>query len=251
MNEKKRKFFIRALCVFLAVLMAFSLLLSVIPARAVNRSDIKALEEKKEELEKKSQELQDSIDAMEAQHARYIDRKAVLDQRIQCNRDEIAVIEQQIALYDQQIQETRERLAEATAAEETQYDLLRKRMRSMEESGTLSYVNILVNANSLTDLLGKITDISDIMEYDKALQASYTAVRSDVTELNAQLEDVLFLMESVDPEDADAAEEIAGALEEIDDLLAAYRELAEELPELRQQALELEMARKMAGQNLV
>ena len=31
MNEKKRKFFIRALCVFLAVLMAFSLLLSVFP----------------------------------------------------------------------------------------------------------------------------------------------------------------------------------------------------------------------------
>ena len=58
-------------------------------------------------------------------------------------------------------------------------------------------------------------------------------------------------MESVDVEDADAAEEIAGALEEIDDLLAAYRELSEELPELRQQALELEMARKMAGQNLV
>ena len=73
----------------------------------------------------------------------------------------------------------------------------------------------------------------------------------ELEELNAQLEDVLFLMESVDPEDADAAEEIAGALEEIDDLLAAYLELAEELPELRQQALELEMARKMAGQNLV
>ena len=73
----------------------------------------------------------------------------------------------------------------------------------------------------------------------------------ELDELNAQLEDVLFLMESVDVEDADAAEEIAGALEEIDDLLAAYRELAEELPELRQQALELEMARRMAGQNLV
>ena len=73
----------------------------------------------------------------------------------------------------------------------------------------------------------------------------------ELEELNAQLEDVLFLMESVDVEDADAAEELEGALEEIDDLLAAYRELAEELPELRQQALELEMARKMAGQNLV
>ena len=73
----------------------------------------------------------------------------------------------------------------------------------------------------------------------------------ELEELNAQLEDVLFLMDSVDVEDADAAEELAGALEEIDDLLAAYRELSGALPELRQQALELEMARRMAGQNLV
>ena len=85
-----------------------------------------------------------------------------------------------------------------------------------------------------------ILDELDAFEADEELE-----------ELNAQLEDVLFLMESVDVEDADAAEELEGALEEIDDLLAAYRELAKEVPELRQQALELEMARKMAGQNLV
>ena len=85
-----------------------------------------------------------------------------------------------------------------------------------------------------------ILDALDEFEMDEELE-----------ELNAQLEDVLFLMESVDVEDADAAEEIAGALEEIDDLLAAYRALADERQELRQQALELEMARRMAGQNLV
>ena len=94
--------------------------------------------------------------------------------------------------------------------------------------------------NGFLERFHGILDVLDEIEADEELD-----------ELNAQLEDVLFLMESVDVEDADAAEEIAGALEEIDDLLAAYRELAEELPELRQQALELEMARKMAGQNLV
>ena len=93
--------------------------------------------------------------------------------------------------------------------------------------------------NGFLERFHGILDVLDEIEADEELD-----------ELNAQLEDVLFLMESVDVEDADAAEEIAGALEEIDDLLAAYRELAEELPELRQQALELEMARKMAGQNL-
>ena len=94
--------------------------------------------------------------------------------------------------------------------------------------------------NGFLERFHGILDVLDEIEADEELD-----------ELNAQLEDVLFLMESVDVEDADAAEEIAGALEEIDDLLAAYRALAEELPELRQQALELEMARKMAGQNLV
>ena len=93
--------------------------------------------------------------------------------------------------------------------------------------------------NGFLERFHGILDVLDEIEADEELD-----------ELNAQLEDVLFLMESVDVEDADAAEELAGALEEIDDLLAAYRELAEELPELRQQALELEMARKMAGQNL-
>ena len=94
--------------------------------------------------------------------------------------------------------------------------------------------------NGFLERFHGILDELDAFEADEELE-----------ELNAQLEDVLFLMESVDVEDADAAEELAGALEEIDDLLAAYRELAEELPELRQQALELEMARRMAGQNLV
>jgi len=69
-------------------------------------------------------------------------------------------------------------------------------------------------------------------------------------ELNAQMEDVLFLMESIDEDDEDAAEETEGALEEIDDLLEQYRELAHVRPELNQKVLELEMAAQMAAANL-
>ena len=72
----------------------------------------------------------------------------------------------------------------------------------------------------------------------------------EMEELNAQFEDALFLMESIDPEDADAAEELEGALEELRDLPAAYRALAQEDPQLDQKLLELEMALKMAAQNL-
>lgn len=70
----------------------------------------------------------------------------------------------------------------------------------------------------------------------------------EMDELNAQFEDILFLMESTDPDDEDAAEELVGALEELEDLLEEYRDL--EIPEIAQKITELEMAVRMAQNNI-
>ena len=80
-----------------------------------------------------------------------------------------------------------------------------------------------------------ILDALDEFEMDEELE-----------ELNAQLEDALFLMECSE----DDVEELQGAIEEIDGLLAEYRALSEHRPELRQKVLELEMAAGLAGRNL-
>ncbi len=80
-----------------------------------------------------------------------------------------------------------------------------------------------------------ILDALDEFEMDEELE-----------ELNAQLEDALFLMECSE----DDVEELQGAIEEIDGLLAEYRALSERRPELRQKVLELEMAAGLAGRNL-
>lgn len=73
----------------------------------------------------------------------------------------------------------------------------------------------------------------------------------DLEELNAQFEDVIFLMENIDEDDADAAEEIQGALEEMQDICADYQHQAQHRPELNQKALELDMALQMARRNLL
>ena len=186
---KKRKTFIRVTCIFLALLMLFSLIASVIPVRAVSQKEIDALQEQKEALEKKGDELQAAVDAMESQQERYLNRKAVLDQKIQCTADEIGIIQQQVELYAQQISETSALLEAARTTESEQFVLLRSRMRSMEESGKLSYLNVLLKANSFSDLLSKVTDISEIMHYDQSLQNEYINAREDVQQLNSQLED--------------------------------------------------------------
>lgn len=186
---KKRKQFIRVTCIFLVLLMLLSLVASVIGVRAVDLQEIDALREKKAALETKAQQLQEKVDSMEKEQSRYLDRKAVLDEKIACTGEEIAVIQQEIDLYAAQISETTAQLELAKRTENRQFTRLRNRMRHMEESGTLSYVNVLLNANSFADLLGKVTDISEIMHYDQNLQTEYVNARQDVQQLTAQLEE--------------------------------------------------------------
>lgn len=197
---KKRKTFIRVTCIFLALLMVLSLLSSILTVRAVSQAEIDALKEKKADLAAKGEELQKLVDSKEMEQARYLDRKALIDQKLAYTAEEIAVIQEQIALYDTQIAETSQLLTAARQSENEQFLLLRSRMRTMEESGTLSYVNVLLRANSFSDLLGKVADISEIMHYDQNLQEQYVNTREDVQRLNTQLEDAQALQRAIQEE---------------------------------------------------
>lgn len=69
-------------------------------------------------------------------------------------------------------------------------------------------------------------------------------------EINAELEDAIFWMENIDEDEADAQEEMEGALEEMEDILAEYRKLQAKLPAIGQKTTELEMCLQMAKNNL-
>lgn len=84
-----------------------------------------------------------------------------------------------------------------------------------------------------------ILDELDELEMNEALE-----------ELNAEFEDALFMLESIDYEDAEAAEEFADSMEALRALAEEYRELSAEMPELLQKVTELEMCLEMAENNL-
>ncbi len=186
--NKKRRIFIGVVSALLVALMLFSLVMGAIPALAVSQSDIDALEEEKERLAEQSAQQQEVIDQLNASKALFVDRKMALDQQIELNRQEIALITSQIQLYDQLISEKEQELEEALAAETAQGELLRARMRVMEENGNWSYVAILFEATSFTDLLSRVADITDIMHYDQELEEQYMSTRADVEAIKEDYE---------------------------------------------------------------
>ena len=174
--------------VFCALLVAAALAASL-PAYAVSQAEIDDLQKKLDALEQQAQEQQDVINDLTSQKARFITRKLALDNKIEINRQMIELIGEQIEIYDEIIAEKQAELDKALEKETAQTELLRSRIRAMEENSTYSYASFIFDSSSVTELLSRIGDVNDIMHYDKTLEEEYMAAREDVESIKKSYEE--------------------------------------------------------------
>lgn len=224
--------------VFCALLAAAALAASL-PAYAVSQAEIDDLQKKLDALEQQAQEQQDVINDLTSQKARFITRKLALDNKIEINRQMIELIGEQIEIYDEIIAEKQAELDKALEKETAQTELLRSRIRAMEENSTYSYANFIFDSSSVTELLSRIGDVNDIMHYDKTLEEEYMAAREDVESIKKSYEEARheqeLLQKELDTKQAELDAQVEAAYTMIadietlsDDAQAEYDAIAEE-----------------------
>lgn len=224
--------------VFCALLAAAALAASL-PAHAVSQAEIDDLQKKLDALEQQAQEQQDVINDLTSQKARFITRKLALDNKIEINRQMIELIGEQIEIYDEIIAEKQAELDKALEKETAQTELLRSRIRAMEENSTYSYASFIFDSSSVTELLSRIGDVNDIMHYDKTLEEEYMAAREDVESIKKSYEEARheqeLLQTELDTKQAELDAQVEAAYTMIadietlsDDAQAEYDAIAEE-----------------------
>ena len=119
--------------------------------------------------------------------------------------------------------------------EQEQYDLFCRRVRAMEESGKASYLSILFTAESFSDLLDRLADISDIMAYDQAVMDQLIATREEIERLKAELESARAEQEAMkadlESKQAEQKEKVAEAQRLLDQINADTAEVNRQLEE--------------------
>lgn len=224
--------------VFCALLAAAALVASL-PVYAVSQAEIDDLQKKLDALEQQAQEQQDVINDLTSQKARFITRKLALDNKIEINRQMIELIGEQIEIYDEIIAEKQAELDKALEKETAQTELLRSRIRAMEENSTYSYASFIFDSSSVTELLSRIGDVNDIMHYDKTLEEEYMAAREDVESIKKSYEEARheqeLLQKELDTKQAELDAQVEAAYTMIadietlsDDAQAEYDAIAEE-----------------------
>ena len=154
----------------------------------VTQEDINALKSDATALNNRKKELEKELDALADDKSKALERKNLLDQRVDNTAAQIRNVEAQIEDYAALIGQAEADLADAQQREAEKYELFCKRVREMEEQGSVSYWSVLFKAESFSDLLGRLDIINEIMDADQRVIDQLKALQAEIEVKKADLE---------------------------------------------------------------
>lgn len=249
---KKRRRLISIVAIVLIVLMVLPLLLNLLSggsaqAQATSLEDkLSNYKSQAEELEQKNNELKSQIDSLQYQQTAVIAQKEVLDERMNVTCAEIDNLTAQIATYDELIENKKLEVIAAEEAETRQFQEFKERIRAMEENGTISYLAIILEADSFENLLDRVDMVSEIMEADRSMATSLEKAKNETIaaklaleqtqeEQKATKQDLEAKEAELTVQREEAAQLIAELESDIEAYVAVYEENEKEMEEIQQQ----------------
>jgi len=235
---KNRKKLISILAGIMAAIMLLSLIVGVLPT-AVSaassseiRQQINELKEQKEEIEDQLAEVRSQYKENENELLDLVERKNIIDQEIGLLHTQIININEQISAFNVLIADKQDELDEA----QERFDQLSRdnkdRIRTMEEEGSLTYWEVLFQANSFTDLLDRLNMVEEIAASDMRRLEDLKEAAEAVEVAQAELEVEKEALQATKDELDEAQDELDAKKEEADALLQELLERADELAEL-------------------
>lgn len=200
----------------------------------VAADQISDLKKKTEEDKKKLEEIDEQLGDLESEQQGLQDEMSELEAQIIDMMTSISILEDEIAVKQEEIAQAESDLEVAIQDEQNQYEAMKLRIQFMYEHGDSSYLDILMNATSMKDVLNKADYIEQLYVYDRNLLTQYQETRAMVEELKEALEIEHSELEAIM---AGYEEEKLGMEETMSELEAVSAEYDSQIAKAKQQAL--------------
>ena len=138
--------------------------------------ELDSLEAEKAKIEAGKSDIQKIVNGLKADKNEIVEVVTEMDEQlgiIQSNIDEYNTL---IAEKEAQIEATTKELEAAVTTANEQYEAMKARIRFMYEQGETAYLEILLSAQSFSDLLCKADYIEKLSQYDRAKLEEYRLV---------------------------------------------------------------------------
>lgn len=159
------------------------------------QQQMQQMEQEKEQVDQERQELEGELGGLNQQHGSLKAELDLLNTELAEAAEHLAELETQIADKEDEITKTRKELEEAKATEEAQYEAMQYRMQASYESPDTDYLEMLLSARSISELLNMADYISMLADYDNRLLVEYQEAKDAVAAKEVVLETELAELE--------------------------------------------------------
>lgn len=163
--------------------------ISPVTALAATKKDVDDAKGKISSLEEEKKKAEAAIQELEGLKSNTETYVRQLDSQVDSLGQEVSRLEGDIAGKTQSIGETTEKLKEAEVTEQEQYESMKLRIKYMYENGDSSYLNLLLESRSVSELLNRAEYVSKISEYDREMLDQYVATKEGIAADKQKLEE--------------------------------------------------------------
>ena len=185
-HNKRNRIIAAIIAGILVVLMLGSTIFGALSmAAAASKSQ---LNNKLAEIKTQKAEVERQLAAYQKDKEAYAGQIGTLNNKINLTEQQIAATEEVIQELTRSIAETNEELAKAEEKLSEKQALFETRIRVMYENGETSYMEVLLNSDSFSDMLSNMEIVSQIMEYDKNVVTEVQQMRDSIEQMKEKLE---------------------------------------------------------------
>ena len=172
----------RFLCLSLIFAMTAA---QVMPVAAARKDEVQA---EKAETQSKLAQAESKADDLEAKKNALLNEIDSIDKSLVQTIAQIDILKGEISDKEDAITETKEKLEEAEAEKETQYESMKKRIQYLyENGGTKAWAQMLLESGNILDMVGKAEYTEKMYQYDRDELKKMKEVVTQVTDLGNQL----------------------------------------------------------------
>ncbi|QHN50421.1 peptidase M23 [Geobacillus stearothermophilus] len=222
----------------LALAVAGALGLGILPpaANAVSTRDIEqkrdemnSLRSKRSDVEQKINEAQKTIESLRSQQRQVANDIQKLNVAIDETSGKIRNVSKDIDETEQAIETLKQEIAEIQERIEKRNEILKGRMRSLQESGgAISYLEVLLGAQSFSDFIDRMSAVTTIMEADQQIIREQEADKALKEKKETELTEKRNKLQADLQELKQLQAELAGQLEQKNRLMADLKQKEEE-----------------------
>ena len=235
MNKKTQ----RIIVIVLAAVLLLSLLASALAAIAyadVTKQDIQNIKDNLSDIQAQKKEVQKKLDSIRNDLSKAKEQVQLIQDQVLLTEEEINTSQALLDQYDLQIAQKEAEIHTLEQQEEEQYQEFYRQVRWMEETGGTSYLSILFEASSFSEMLDYAMLITDIMDYSNriidqlnATQAQLGAARDDLAVGRADQAEV---QQALEAKKAELEDQRAQAQTLLNQIAASESEYAAEAKKL-------------------